>query len=260
MAVTLQAILNTAYPAYAATHRLPLHVHKAVSVLRRCRTGGLGWHRVICTTGHLVDVRRNSCRHRACPQCGWRKAAEWLERWQARLLPTTHFHVIVTFARELHVLWRWNRKRFAAVFFQATREALCELLAQELAFTGSDVCFRYRDHRGPKPPKWRPLTLPVDEFLDRLFEHVPVTGLHMVRAYGLYNGRERPALERCRVRLQPRWTAPRPQPPAPAVPAAHCPRCGAPLTVVVYRAPRPARRPAEKPTGPGPPVVGMFNY
>jgi hypothetical protein len=27
------------------------------------------------------------------------------------------------------------------------------------------------------------MTLPVDEFLDRLFEHVPVKGLHMVRAY-----------------------------------------------------------------------------
>jgi len=390
MAVTLQAILNRAYPAYAATHRLPLHVHKAVSVLRRCRTGGLGWHRVMCTTGHLVDVRRNSCRHRACPQCGWRKAEQWLARWQARLLPTTHFHVIVTFARHLHPLWRWNRKRFAAVFFQATRDALFELLAQErhlgarpgvlmglhtwgsalplhphlhclvtaggigaddrwvasrpnfllwgpilrdvfrakllaalaelleqghldlpptlseagvrallaeaahtpwhvrieppyadgrglvvylarylrggpvknhrlVAFTDAGVCFRYRDHRGPKPPKWRPLTLPVDEFLDRLFEHVPVKGLHMVRAYGLYNGRERPVLERCRFQLQPRWTAPRPQPPPPSVPAERCPRCGAPLTVVLYRAPRLLRRPAEKPTGPGPPAVGMFN-
>lgn len=131
MAVTLQQILNSAYPAYAATRRLPLRVHKAVSVLRRCRTGGLGWHRVVCTSGHLVDVRRNSCRHRACPQCGWRRADQWLERWQARLLPTTHFHVILTFASELHVLWRWNRKRFAELFFHAARAALFELLAQE---------------------------------------------------------------------------------------------------------------------------------
>jgi hypothetical protein len=37
----------------------------------------------------------------------------------------------------------------------------------------------------PSPPKWRSMTLPVTEFLDRLVEHVPVKGLHMVRAYGL---------------------------------------------------------------------------
>jgi len=58
MAVTLQEILNTAFPAYAATHRLPLRVHKAVSVLRRCRTGGLGRNAVKCTGGHVLAVRR----------------------------------------------------------------------------------------------------------------------------------------------------------------------------------------------------------
>jgi hypothetical protein len=51
MAVTVQDILNAAFPAYAATHRLPLHVHRAVSVLRRCRTGGLGPNAVKCTAG-----------------------------------------------------------------------------------------------------------------------------------------------------------------------------------------------------------------
>lgn len=391
MAVTLQAILNAAYPAYAATHRLPLRVHKAVSVLRRCRTGGLGWHATKCTAGHLVDLRRNSCRHRACPQCGWRKATEWLERWQARLLPTTHFHVILTLASELHVLWRWNRKRCADAFFQAGRDALFQLLEQErhlgarpgvlmglhtwgsalplhphlhclvtaggvgpdgqwvasrpnfllwapilrtvfrakllaaleqllvqgqlvlppdlsapdvwallddaahkewhvrieppyahgrglivylarylrggpiknhrlVACTDTAVCFRYRDHRGGTPAKWRTMSLPVEEFLDRLFEHVPVKGLHMVRAYGVYAGREHAALERCRSQLQPRWPQPPPQPALSRPEPERCPRCGAPLTVVVlHRAPFPPRRADETPTGPGPPGVGMSN-
>ena len=133
MAVTLQQILNTAYPAYAATHRLPLRVHQAVRVLRRCRTGALGRNAVKCSAGHVLAVRRNSCRHRACPQCGWRRAEQWLERWQARLLPTTHFHVIVRFARQLHPLWRWQPKRFADVFFQGeTRDALVAVLARSV--------------------------------------------------------------------------------------------------------------------------------
>ena len=131
MAVTLQQILNSAYPDYAATRRLPLHVHKAVSVLRRCRTGELGRNAVTCTAGHVLAVRRNSCRHRACPQCGWATAEQWLRQWQARLLPVTHFHVIFTLPRQLHERWRWNRKRFADAFFQAARAALFDLLAQE---------------------------------------------------------------------------------------------------------------------------------
>jgi Putative transposase/Transposase zinc-binding domain len=387
MAVTVQQILNAAFPAYAATHRLPLRVHEAVSVLRRCRTGALGRHAVQCTNGHLVDVRRNSCRHRACPQCGWRTAEQWLERWQARLLPVTHFHVIFTLPHQLHALWRWNRKRVAALFFQATRDALFDLLAQErhlgarpgvlmglhtwgsalpihlhlhclvtaggvdrdgqwvasrphfllwspilravfrakvlaqlerlldqghldlpptltaagvrtllaetthtawhvrieppyadgkglvvylarylrggpltnhrlLAFTGTAVCFRYRDRRGRQHPKWRPMTLPVEEFLDRLFQHVPVPGLQMVRAYGLYGRHQGAVLQHCRLQLQPGWQEPPPQPPpAPA----RCPRCGAALVVVVTRptlAPPPA---PQKSMGPGPPGSGMSN-
>jgi hypothetical protein len=386
MAVTLQQILNSAYPAYAATHRLPLHVHKAVGVLRRCRTGGLGRNAVKCTAGHVLAVRRNSCRHRVCPQCGWRKAQQWLERWQARLLPVTHFHVIFTVASELHLLWRWNRKRFADVLFQAARDALFTLLGQDrhlgacpglalalhtwgsalpihlhlhglltaggldaqgewvatrpnfliwgpllrdafrdqllaglgslldqglldlpppltvadlrallaqleriawhvrieppythgrglvvylarylrggpiknhrlVHFTGTAVGFRYRDRRGRPHPKSRTMTLPVEEFLDRLFQHVPVPGLQMVRAYGLYGRHQGAALQHCRLQLQPGWQQP---PPAPATPE-RCPRCGAALIVVVSRPPCAARPRPQKSMGPGPPGFGMSN-
>ena len=388
MAVTVQGILNAAFPAYAATHRLPRHVHKAVRALRRCRTGALGHNAVTCTAGHVLAVRRNSCRHRVCPQCGWRKAQQWLERWQARLLPVTHFHGIFTVASELHLLWRWNRKRFADVLFQAARDALFTLLGQDrhlgacpglalalhtwgsalpihlhlhglltaggldargkwvatrpnfliwgpllrdafrdtllaglrrlldqglldlpptltvadvrtllaqlgqvpwhvrieppyasgrglvvylarylrggpiknhrlVDFTGTEVSFRYRDRRGRKHPKWRPITLPVEEFLDRLFQHVPVPGLQMVRAYGLYGRHQRAALQHCRLQLQlqPDWQQPPPAPPA----APHCPQCGATLVVVVARTPVPPRPYSQMPMGPGPPVLARSN-
>jgi hypothetical protein len=385
MAPTLRHILDVAFPTYAATHRLPLRVHKAVSVLRRCRTGGLGWHAAKCRNGHLVDVRVNSCRHRVCPQCGWRKREQWVARWQAKLLPTTHFQVIFTVASELHILWRWNRKVFADACFEATRATVFQLLGQAqhlgahpglvlalhtwgsalpihlhvhglltaggvdaqgkwvatrpnfliwgpilrdvfrakllaeledllhqglldlpptltaadvhallhelkqskwhvrieppyasgnglviylarylrggpiknhrlLAFTGTDVCFRYRQYRGHQRPKWQSMTLPVDDFLDRLFQHVPVTGLHMVRAYGLYNRAEHAALERCRAQLDPHGLQLPPQPPAPPAEAERCPRCGAPLGVIVSRTPVVPWRLSQKPTGPGPPL------
>ena len=72
-------------------------------------------------------------------------------------------------------------------------------------FTGTHVGFRYRDQRGRKRSQWRTMTLPVEEFLDRLFQHVPVPGLQMVRAYGIYGRHQRAALQHCRLQLQPGW-------------------------------------------------------
>ena len=105
-----------------------------------------------------------------------------------------------------------------------------------VAFTGTAVCLRYRERRGRPHPKWRTLTLPVEEFLDRLFQHVPVPGLQMVRASGLYGRHQRAALQHCGLRLQPGWQEP---PPAPAADQ-RCPRCGAAL--VVWSRARRARR------------------
>jgi hypothetical protein len=93
-----------------------------------------------------------------------------------------------------------------------------------LAFTGTAVCFRYRHYRGQQRPKWRTMTLPVDEFLDRLFQHIPVKGLHMVRAYALYNRSERAALERCRAQLDPHGLQALPTALPPVAEPAPCPR------------------------------------
>ena len=123
-------------------------------------------------------------------------------------------------------------------------------------FTGTAVHFRYRDYRGHHRPKWRTMGLPVDEFLDRLFQHVPTPGLQMVRGYGLYSRHEQAALQRCRVQLQPGWQEPPPQPPPPPE---RCPRCGAALLVVVSRTPFSPRQCPQKPMGPGPPVLALSN-
>ena len=123
-----------------------------------------------------------------------------------------------------------------------------------LAFTGTHVCFRYRRYRDRQRPKWQTMTLPVDEFLDRVFEHVPVKGLHMVRAYGLYNRSEHAALERCRAQLDPHGLQPLPHTPPPPAAPERCPRCGVPLTLIVSRAPVVPWRLSQKPTGPDPPL------
>jgi hypothetical protein len=66
------------------------------------------------------------------------------------------------------------------------------------ACANHSVSFSYRDssdgHR-------RSMTLPAHEFLRRFLQHVPLRGLHRVRAFGLLHPRERSALRRLQLLL-----------------------------------------------------------
>ncbi len=54
--------------------------------------------------------------------------------------------------------------------------------------------FKYLDHRDKRTKK---LCLKPDEFLRRLLDHVPVTGLHTIRYYGLYAPASKAKHSRC---------------------------------------------------------------
>jgi hypothetical protein len=60
------------------------------------------------------------------------------------------------------------------------------------------ISFRYKDHRTQKT---KLLTLKPSEFIRRLLTHVPETGQHVVRHYGLYGGAARRRRDRCRAQL-----------------------------------------------------------
>ncbi len=71
-------------------------------------------------------------------------------------------------------------------------------------FDGQQVTFRYGNHRdleGDRKPRQHELTLSAEEFLRRWSEHVPVPGVHMVRAWGLYASTQRRRLEQGREQL-----------------------------------------------------------
>ena len=94
--VTLQTILQDAFPAYEQTHLLPAHVRKAARAIMQCRIAALGGHIQACPAGHVTRVWYNACRHRACPQCTYLQTERWLALQQARLLACDHYHVIFT--------------------------------------------------------------------------------------------------------------------------------------------------------------------
>ncbi len=335
MAVTLQAILQASFAAFAQTHKLPRRVWKAAQAVMTCRTATLGGHVRRCPQGHVTEIWYNSCRHRACPRCCAQRNGQWLDHGLEQLLPTDHFHVIFTLPSELHEVWRWNRALLTEVLFRSVRETLLTLLhdpkwlgatpgilatlhtwsrtlalhahvhclvsgggltvrgqwgavrtgyllpvavvralfrgkvlgaIEELwstgqlslsprldddgvrqvlveaarqkwniriaerykhgqgvvkylaryvrggpikdhrlvAFDGEQVTLRYgahreRDARGN--PQQRELTLSVAEFLRRWSEHVPLPGVHTVRAWGLYASTQRPKLAQCQAQL-----------------------------------------------------------
>jgi len=127
----VQKIFELGFESYASERRLPLHQWKAARSLMRCRTAALGGHVQRCENGHVQGVWYNSCRHRWCPQCNALANERWLEAKRAVLLRCAHRHIIFTIPHELIALWRLNGEALAQALFDAVRETLHTLLADE---------------------------------------------------------------------------------------------------------------------------------
>jgi hypothetical protein len=94
------------------------------------------------------------------------------------------------------------------------------------------VTFGYRDSRDQRR---KTMNLPADEFLRRFLQHVPLKGLHRIRALGLLHPAHRDTLRRLQLLLAPRQR-PEPhtakRPPRPRLP---CPACRQASLVLVRR-------------------------
>jgi len=129
--VSLQDILRAGYDAYRAAYRPRHEVERWARSVMACRTAALGGHVLRCPKGHIHQVRYNSCKHRACPQCGSLISERWLDRIRSQLLlDCDYYHVIFTVPHELVDLWRWNRRAFGNLLMEAVRETLLTLLVQ----------------------------------------------------------------------------------------------------------------------------------
>ncbi len=108
-----------------------------------CPTGSIGGSLWPTRTGsvsptldtHLADCGQcgyqhlfyHSCRHRACPQCGYDTTTRWLDGQRDLLLPVPYFHVVFTLPAELRRLVRSHQNALLPVLFRAAFEALAEL-------------------------------------------------------------------------------------------------------------------------------------
>lgn len=94
-----------------------------------CRTPEKGYHVDECPNGDYRVVLPNSCKNRACPQCGSTETQLWLERRRLQALDCPYFHIVITISHDLHGIWKTNRRLFAGLMMRGAWHALRELLA-----------------------------------------------------------------------------------------------------------------------------------
>jgi len=125
----IQRILCDHFESFSAAGKHRVEVHKAAGAMMRCRTAALGGHTEACPDGHFQRNFYNSCRNRNCPLCAFIHVSRWLNRQISRLVGCDYYHVIFTVDHKLNVLWRYNRREFVNLFFQAAWGSLKEMLA-----------------------------------------------------------------------------------------------------------------------------------
>jgi predicted RNA-binding Zn-ribbon protein involved in translation (DUF1610 family) len=125
----LAAVVRQHGPAYLERFGAsvpPSHV-RALNAIVRCRTPLLGAELAECAQCGREHLLYHSCRHRACPQCGYDAATRWLERQRDLLLPVAYFHVVFTLPAELRRLVRSHQKLLLSVLFRAAFDSLAKL-------------------------------------------------------------------------------------------------------------------------------------
>jgi len=87
--VDLAAVFARHGPEFLRRHgaRLSPHMWRAWRAITACRTPAMGAQVYRCKGCGKGHCAYHSCRHRLCPKCGGREAAQWTARQQEKLLP-----------------------------------------------------------------------------------------------------------------------------------------------------------------------------
>ena len=124
----VQRIFSDHFPAYRRRRLLHSREKNAARAIMTCRTFAQGYHINACPNEDYEVSVPNSCRHRACPQCGATGTQLWIERKKAKALDCPYFHIVFTISHDLHCLWRYNRKLITGHMMRGSWHSLKELL------------------------------------------------------------------------------------------------------------------------------------
>ncbi len=138
--VTLAEIVSQVGDAYRtefAAQLLPSH-QQALRAIEQCRTEALGGHVYYCHTCDETHYHYHSCRNRHCPQCQFQAGEQWLQRQQARLLPTHYFMLTFTLPEPLRQVARANQRLIYNLLFRCAAQAT-QQLARDDRFVGGQI-------------------------------------------------------------------------------------------------------------------------
>jgi Putative transposase/Transposase zinc-binding domain len=134
---------------------LPSH-RAALRAIAACRTPELGGHVGECDQCGHEHLFFHSCRHRACPQCGYDAASRWLARQRELLLPVPYFHVVFTVPDELRRLMRQHQRALLAALFRAAFESLAALCANPKHLGAAQIGVLAVLHTWTRTLEWHP--------------------------------------------------------------------------------------------------------
>ena len=122
----LASIINQYYDAFIDKYEqslLPGHIN-ALNAIRRCRTPDSGELYVRCPECALAQWRPLSCGHRNCPKCQNYETSQWIDRQQAKLLPTHYFMLTFTLPYQFRTLAWYHQKTIYSILFSCTASTL----------------------------------------------------------------------------------------------------------------------------------------
>jgi Putative transposase/Transposase zinc-binding domain len=153
----LADVLRRHGPDYVERHgasMLPSHA-RAMRAITHCRTPLMGGHVAECSACGAEHLLYHSCRHRACPRCGYDATTRWIAQQRDLLLPVAYFHVVFTLPAELRRLVRTHQETLLSVLFQAAFESLARLCADP-HYLGGQIGALAVLHTWTRTLEWHP--------------------------------------------------------------------------------------------------------
>jgi hypothetical protein len=139
-----KATVNSIFREYAdrfiIKYKTTDYTNKIIRAIIDCRTEELGGHIQKCDhCGHEIKLY-NSCRNRHCPQCQFMKKEKWIIDKKNDILPFQYFHVVFTLPDKLNPIVYRNKALVYKLLFDAVKETLLTVSANEKYF-GAKVGF-----------------------------------------------------------------------------------------------------------------------
>lgn len=175
---TVQTIFQDHFWSFQVENPLPAYKRKAAEAIMKCRTDLMGGHRIECDNHHPNGCAYNSCKHRACPQCAFIHAQQFMDDKKARLLDCQYYHLVFTLPHELSDLYLYNPKVMGDLLLSCATHTVFKFLSNDdhlgatpglmasLHTNGRNCSIHPHCHilctaGGLAPEGWRPLPKPT---------------------------------------------------------------------------------------------------